>query len=258
MKHQKYRVQVLATWHNVFLPKLQNREVFKYFKELIGHFKQQDPRAILKAVNPREAELLDAGAGVFIRFRLGGITFPPNIYYKIFTYRPITDLCASSPKDYTQPSLKKPVSRQERPGWYQRTENNSWRLFCSKVVPMNESKEIGANKKMEFHYSRLQRQQDVDKWRQGRKIEWRKKMYKQGRQQTQLVHRHMAATTLVVNSGQEAVDGTEEKGQEEVLDLELEEMMAWTNTLNFEEYMQQWLCLACSHSSEPSHGEHLK
>ncbi|TNN57595.1 putative protein C11orf65 [Liparis tanakae] len=104
------------------------------------------------------------------------INFPPNIYYKIFTYRPITDLCASSPKDYTRPGLEKPVARQERLGWYQRTENNSWRLFCSKVVSMNESKEMGANKKREFHYSRLQRQQDVDKWRQGRKIEWLKKM----------------------------------------------------------------------------------
>lgn len=72
------------------------------------------------------------------------ITFPPNIYYKIFTYRPITDVCASSPKDYTQPGVKQPVARQtnncwplmqeDRSGWYQRMENNSWRLFCSKVV----------------------------------------------------------------------------------------------------------------------------
>lgn len=71
------------------------------------------------------------------------ITFPPNIYYKIFTHRPITDVCASSPKDYTQLGLKEPVARQtingwplmqeHQSGWYQRMENNSWRLFCSKV-----------------------------------------------------------------------------------------------------------------------------
>lgn len=75
------------------------------------------------------------------------ITFPPNIYYKIFTHRPIADVCASSPKDYTQPGLKKPVPRQtnngwppmqeDRSGWYQRMENNSWRLFCSKVKNMS-------------------------------------------------------------------------------------------------------------------------
>jgi hypothetical protein len=31
----------------------------------------------------------------------GGCTFPPVIYYKIFTHRPVTDMCAFSPKDYT-------------------------------------------------------------------------------------------------------------------------------------------------------------
>lgn len=76
------------------------------------------------------------------------ITFPPNIYYKIFTHRPIADVCASSPKDYTQLGLKKPVARQtnngsplmlvDRSGWYQRMENNSWRLFCSKVKNVQE------------------------------------------------------------------------------------------------------------------------
>lgn len=32
--------------------------------------------------------------------------FPPNIYYKIFTQRPIQDLCANSPKNYTCASAK--------------------------------------------------------------------------------------------------------------------------------------------------------
>ncbi|XP_075968648.1 protein MFI-like [Anarhichas minor] len=233
------------------------REVFKYFKELIGHCSQQDPQAILKTVNPREAELLDGAAGACIRFRLGGITFPPNIYYKIFTHRPITDLCASSPKAYTQPGLKKPVPRQTNNGWplmqedrsgrYQRMENNSWRLFCSKAVPMSEPKEIEAKEKMDFHYSMLQRQQDVGKWRKKRKIEWLKQMYNQGRLQTH----------PVVNSAQEVMDAIEERGHDEILDRELDELMAWTNAINFEEYLQEWMCLASSPSSKPSKGEHL-
>ncbi len=33
--------------------------------------------------------------------------FPPNIYYKIFTHRPIVDMCANSPKDYTRAEAKK-------------------------------------------------------------------------------------------------------------------------------------------------------
>ena len=32
--------------------------------------------------------------------------FPPNIYYKIFTHRPVQDLCANSPKDYTNAASK--------------------------------------------------------------------------------------------------------------------------------------------------------
>uniref|UniRef100_A0A8P4K3F8 Uncharacterized protein n=1 Tax=Dicentrarchus labrax TaxID=13489 RepID=A0A8P4K3F8_DICLA len=241
-----------------------HREVFRYFKELISHCNQGDPRTILKTVNPREAELLDAAAGAYIRFRLGGITFPPNIYYKIFTHRPITDVCANSPKNYTQRSLKKPAARPtnngrplvqvENSGWYQRMENNSWRLFCCRMVPMGEPTEIGANKKKDFHHSRLQRQQDVDQWRKRRKIEWLKQMYNQGRQQAHPAHRHMA--TMVGNSAQEVMDTIAEKGDDEILEWELDELLAWTNTLSFQDYTEEWRRLACSHSSEPSKDIH--
>ncbi|KAM6908087.1 LOW QUALITY PROTEIN: protein MFI [Lycodopsis pacificus] len=306
------------------------REVFKYFKERISHCSQQDPQAILKTVNPREAV-----AGVCIRFRLGGITFPPNIYYKIFTHRPITDLCASS---YTQPGLKKPVPRQTNNGWplmqedrsgrYQRMENNSWRLFCSKAVPMSEPKESEPKDKMDFHYSTLQRQQDVGKWRKKRKIEWLKQiqlhappcalthskfathrdhvfdhrctsflqfaMAKNSRKTKLFVKEALEKsfqdssdsnldyatdekdlfvhvidpvideydqgrlqTHPVVSSAQEVMDAIEESGHDEILDRELDELMAWTNAINFKEYLQEWMCLACSHSSKPSKGEHL-
>ena len=37
--------------------------------------------------------------------------FPPNIYYKIFTHRPVQDLCANSPKDYTKSDAKRTMAR---------------------------------------------------------------------------------------------------------------------------------------------------
>ncbi|XP_026036537.1 protein MFI isoform X2 [Astatotilapia calliptera] len=235
-------------------------EVFRYFKELIFYCKQQDPKTILKTVNPREAELLDAAAGVFIRFRLGGINFPPDIYYKIFTHRPITDVCAGSPKDYTKQSRRKlvaqktnkgpAVAKDDRSGWYKRMENNSWRLFCNKVVLAREPAEIGADKKMDFHYSKLQRKQDLESWRKRKKIEWLKQMYKEGHLQDHAEHRHMAA--LVESSAQELMETVEKKGDDEILEWELDELLAWTNTLNFEEYMEEWRHLACSYSSELS------
>ncbi|KAK2858590.1 hypothetical protein Q5P01_003210 [Channa striata] len=237
------------------------REVFKYFKELITQCKEQDPQSILKSVNPREAKLLDAAAGTFIRFRLGGVTFPPNIYYKIFTRRPIADVCAISPKDYTQPSLRKPVAQQtsnswpvtkeDQSGWYQRMENNSWRLFCSKLGPIGEPMEIGINKKMDFHYSKLQRQQDVVRWRKRRKIEWLKQMHSWGRLQTHPAHRHVAA--MEGNSAQEVM-GTIEKKGDEMQEWELDELLAWTNALSFEEYIDDWRHLGRPHSTECNKG----
>ncbi|KAF0028258.1 hypothetical protein F2P81_019345 [Scophthalmus maximus] len=168
------------------------------------------------------------------------ITFPPGIYYKIFTHRPITDVCASSPKDYTQPGLRKPVAwqnvrnrpvlQEDRSGWYQRIENNSWRLFCSKVVPIAEPIEFGENQKMDFHHSRLQRQQDVERWRRRRKMEWLRQMYTQGRLQTHPVHGHVA--TLVRSSAQEVMETVDEKGEHE--EWELDELLTWTTTLSYE------------------------
>lgn len=46
-----------------------------------------DPRLMLRAINPREAALADAAAGIHVRFRLGGSVFPPLVFYKIFTHR---------------------------------------------------------------------------------------------------------------------------------------------------------------------------
>ena len=37
--------------------------------------------------------------------------FPPNIYYKIFTHRPVQDMCANSPKDYTAANAKRRLDR---------------------------------------------------------------------------------------------------------------------------------------------------
>ncbi len=36
-----------------------------------------------------------------LSFALAQVNFPPNIYYKVFTNRPVVDLCAYSPRDYT-------------------------------------------------------------------------------------------------------------------------------------------------------------
>lgn len=52
-----------------------------------GRRERGDPREMLRAINPREAQLADAASGIHVRFRLGGTMFPPLVFYKIFTHR---------------------------------------------------------------------------------------------------------------------------------------------------------------------------
>lgn len=42
-----------------------------------------DPKQLLRAINPGEAAFFDRAAGIHVRFRLGGLSFPPCIYYKV-------------------------------------------------------------------------------------------------------------------------------------------------------------------------------
>ena len=113
---------------------------------------------------------MDPFTGAHIKFRLGGLHFPPTIYYKIFVHTPLVDLGAFSPRDYTKEAKQilplflfnksKGVEPQEvkeivnhlqignppimrshasvkckyrTDGWYQRIENNGWRPISDKV-----------------------------------------------------------------------------------------------------------------------------
>jgi len=68
----------------------RNSRIFRYYRDLI-HFRERgDPRELLKSINPREAQLADAASGIHVRFRLGGTVFPPLVFYKIYTHRPVT------------------------------------------------------------------------------------------------------------------------------------------------------------------------
>jgi hypothetical protein len=125
-------------------------KVYRFYRDLINFSGRGEPSRMLRCINPKEAALLDRAAGIRIRFRLGGETFPPNVYYKIYTYRNIVDVCAYSPRDYTAMHLRKPLPRnthnkvdmkkeqkmeEDKTNWYQRWENNGWRLVPTRVSP---------------------------------------------------------------------------------------------------------------------------
>eukprot|EP00002_Diphylleia_rotans_P001153 TRINITY_DN10637_c0_g1_i1.p1 TRINITY_DN10637_c0_g1~~TRINITY_DN10637_c0_g1_i1.p1 ORF type:complete len:386 (+),score=46.70 TRINITY_DN10637_c0_g1_i1:72-1229(+) len=79
-----------------------NRQIYAYYRDLIAFRNRGDPRVMLRSINPLEAQLIDAAAGIHVRFRLGGKSFPPTIYYKIFIHNSIVDVNAFAPRDYTK------------------------------------------------------------------------------------------------------------------------------------------------------------
>ncbi|XP_078513178.1 protein MFI [Lissotriton helveticus] len=232
--------------------------VFKYYKNLINFKGKGDPRSLLKCVNPREAELIDAAAGVYVRFRLGGVTFPPNIYYKIFTHRTVVDMCANSPKDYTSQASKQTLPKQihnrvqtpekDFSGWYKRVENNGWRAL--EIRPLNNLENFtfdDTNKKMEFHYSKLMRRQEVEKRNKQMKIQWMKKMYYEGSLHAETSEPNTAV--LIQRATQGLINSAELHGPDSVMDWEVDELLNWTNALNFEEYIGSWKKTGTSMSS---------
>lgn len=173
-----------------------------------------------------QAALFDKAAGVHVRFRLGGSSFPPTLLYKVFLSRPLCDVGAFAPRDYTSEKLAAPrelhshpsrddlstgsalVSGQIRVGasyfgtvvqvgpegmdqWYRRVENNDWRPITYRVlrdvtggdappgsVPEHERRAVEQG--VAFHYSRVKRQDEVQRRRKAKKRRWLMRMYQEG------------------------------------------------------------------------------
>jgi len=155
---------------------------YKTLKDTIAGFRGiGDPYLLLRTVLPREAMLLDPAMQVHVRFRLGGVRFPPTIYYKVFTHGKVCDVGAFAPRDYAQ---ERYVGKGNAPdGWYARWENNGWRALAARLVPGKEraldevERESAAKAIPYFHHSRLKRKQDVELKRRQRTIQWMRKLY---------------------------------------------------------------------------------
>ncbi|XP_053241751.1 protein MFI isoform X2 [Podarcis raffonei] len=220
--------------------------VFDYYKDLITFRICGEPYHLMRFIDPKEAGFIDAAAGIHIRFRLGGVKFPPCVYYKIFTHRPVVDLCANSPKDYAKLAAK---SRQRRSfqeasfddhrDWYQRIENNGWRLLSNRfwkgMDPFTAKDNIRIK---EFHYCKVQKKQAVERKRKRRKIEWLKKMYFGESLQTKTEDTN--ATVLIQRAAEGLINTLKDEGIDNVMEWEVDELLKWTNALNYEEYVKEW------------------
>ena len=80
----------------------------------------------------------------------------------------------------------------------------------------------------------LQRREDLERRRKLRKIEWLKKMYHEGSLQAR--QNLSEATTLAVNTAADKlVELTDNHGSEMVKGGDVDELLRWTNGLNYDE-----------------------
>jgi hypothetical protein len=193
-----------------------NVRIYKYYRDLI-HFKAMgDPAQLLRTVIPCEANLFDRAAGVHIRFRLGGATFPPLLLFKVYTHRPCCDVNAFAPRDYTaERTVITPAGSSLRQSemktsagcirvgakyfgtltttncddlttWYHREEFNGWRpIVHQSVVNAVDAALLAETNRQAFHYSTLRRRTDVDRRKRQRRREWLVKLYLQQHPQSQ-------------------------------------------------------------------------
>lgn len=223
-------------------------QVSRYYKDLVIFHNEGDPALIMKYINPIEAKLIDSASGIHIKFRLAGHQFPPTIYYKIFTHRPVQDICANAPRDYTRQYLKmkparvkhdrnNPMPIESLEGWYQRIENNGWRPVSNKHLhQMNMDFYYGTEKfkqRVEFKHSKQIRKQDLELKKKKKKIEWMNKMYKNGLLKCK--NDDPETETMIQESAKSIIDMYHNNDLEKVEDWEVDQLLDWTNALSFNE-----------------------
>ncbi|KAM5227162.1 protein MFI isoform 3-T3 [Hipposideros larvatus] len=126
-----------------------------------------------------------------------------------------------------------------------RVIQKAWKSFLFWMS--TEDVMVGNKKETKFHFSKLKRRQDMEKKRKTRKIEWMKQMYYTGNlkakstnsETTDLIHKATEGLIRVIEGG----------GVDSVMDWEVDEVLNWTNALNFDEYIANWKEIATSNSS---------
>eukprot|EP00117_Sycon_ciliatum_P015571 scpid66251/ scgid15357/ Uncharacterized protein C11orf65 len=262
------------------------RRTFEVYRRILSHRAAGDPARMLRTINPREAQLFDKAAGVHVKFRLGGDTFPPAIYYRIYTHRPVEDMCANSPKDYTKYAGKQRTAReqnlklpsgaanggrpgrtrpdwQDKEGWYQRWENNGWRLVADTPSFMSVADPVTASsnaKRIIIHHDKAKRREEALRQRKKKKIEWMVKLYQDGFVKRNECPDVASNQTSDDGDGQAVPAETDEeflaKLQQRVLDRgsdsdsDAEDLLVWSAGLDFDEYLSDWQSIGTSAPSD--------
>lgn len=255
-------VKIQRAWRS-----FTNVKIFKYYKELIKFKLKGNPKELLKTINPSEAHIIDKASNVHLRFRLGGYKFPPLIYYKIYIHSGCVDVNSFAPRDYQ--AIKKYTkkatvnikfeeddAKKITSGWYERSDNNGWRPITENIIaPFDKVEMQTAIKPVPFHHDKAKRKELKMKDRRKRKIKWLKKLYDEGKKIEEMEGQHEVIRNIPEFEEEEdgEVDPKNPFDDDKLLDLNEEELneyvnglMKWSETLDFDKYMENWFQIATS------------
>ena len=192
-----------------------NKRVYRYLRDLVLVKFKGAPADLLRSIIPREVDLFDKASGVHVRFRLGGIIFPPKIMFKVFTHRALCDVNAFAPRSYCTEKPMDPIQLHNNlntvparilknrtirvggryfdsivttnsingEGWYRREDNNEWRPIAQQIFDDSDGTDwlkstLKEKKPAPFHYSREKRTEDKVNYQKKRKKQWMLKAYR--------------------------------------------------------------------------------
>lgn len=257
-----------------------NTKIFKYYKTLIQFRMKGDPRDLLRTINPNEASFIDRASNIHVRFRLGGENFPPLIYYKIYIHSGICDLNSFAPRDYTairkvtkkaivNISLESNEVKKMDDGWYERYDNNGWRPITDNIImPFDKVELQTASKPVTYHYDKQKRKELTAKQKRAKKLRWLRKLYSDAKKQeeeiikeTHEIDKDTTIDHLFTVSKEEAkeskTDDDNPFSNKQLLELneddfenQVNKLIEWSDTLDFDRYMNHWYSLATSAPTE--------
>jgi len=215
---------------------------------------QGDAKELLRCINPREAGLIDVATKIHVRFRLGGSLFPPAIYYKVYTHAPVADVGAFAPRDYTATFQPPPVVlhnhatpgdarfeaaalAMEHDGWYRRSENNGWRPVAGEALGDMDTT-ARTSRPIVWHHDKLVRREAAVRKRKERKRAWLREMYSLGKRGGDGVDASAHGRTRELSL------------DDDVDEDEFDELLQWSDGLDFDSYQADWLGLATSSRPE--------
>ena len=258
-----------------------DRRIYRFFRQLLLSRQNADPLLLLRTLQAGEHVLADSSSGLYVRLRLGGASFPPLIYYKVFTTQHVLDIGSFAPRDYALDERRRREAKKARTiscdedrtdiqYWYQRWENNGWRVVGGQLLLEHRDDEVEdrtAAVRLYHHPNKHVRRGEAERRRKERRVEWMKQMYARGRQceasgeqRTEEAKERMdvyevthAMSALIgqTKAQRRRAEATPVgKDRDEVVEEDVDELVDWASQLAFDQYQHHWSMRGTTRSAQ--------